>query len=105
MKFIKTIVLFILLTPVLSYAQKNELLLSLSGGINYPMGEFASTAYTITDENTLETQGQFAKLGSAFDFSLNYRLGYYLGFSGRIMGGTNKVNNTAYSDAFKYYLE
>jgi len=104
MNYIKAIILFILISPLFAQAQKNELLLGLSAGINYPMGQFASTDYTITEENTIESQGQFAKLGAAFDFSANYRMGYYLGFAGRIMGGTNKVNTDKYSEALNIIL-
>ena len=90
--------------PLLSFGQKNELLLGLSAGINYPIGDFASTEYVITEDQEINNTGQFALLGTAFDFSANYRLGYYLGFAGRLMGGTNKVNNTEYAKALNIIL-
>ena len=93
-----------LFIPLLSFGQKNELLLGLSAGINYPLGDFASTEYVITEDQEINNTGQFALLGTAFDFSANYRLGYYLGFAGRLMGGTNKVNNTEYAKALNTIL-
>ena len=104
MNYLKAIILLILISPFFAQAQKNELLLGLSAGINYPLGQFSSTDYIITEDNSIESQGQFAKLGAAFDFSANYRLGYYLGFAGRVMGGTNKVNTDEYSKALNSIL-
>lgn len=104
MKYIKLITLLILSIPMLVSAQKNELFLGLSAGISLPIGNFASSEYTITEDQNLESTGQFAKLGTAFDLSANYRLGYYLGFSGRVMGGTNKVNTSEYSKALNSVL-
>ncbi len=99
MKNIRLIILILITVPLVTLAQKNELLLGLSAGINIPTGEFASTNYHFDENDAFIPEGQFAKLGSAFDFSANYRLGYFLGFSGRIMGGTNKIDNEAYSIA------
>ena len=99
MRNIRLIIIVLFTLPLVTMAQKNELLLGLSAGINIPMGDFASTDYHFDEDGSFVPDGQFAKLGSAFDFSANYRLGYFLGFAGRIMGGTNRVNNEAYSTA------
>lgn len=81
-------------------------MLGLSIGMGMPLGDFASNEYTI-DETTNEftPEGQFAKNGLAFDFSASYRLGYYAGFAGRIIGGTNKTENGIYSDAMTEILQ
>ena len=99
MKYTRLLLLLILLLPFMVHAQKNELLVGLSAGISLPFGEFASSDYTITSDQNFENTGQFAELGTAFDISANYRLGYYLGFAGRVMGGTNKVNTSEYANA------
>jgi len=105
MKFLKRLVIFLFFIPIVTSAQKNELMLSLSAGISSPLGDFTSTEYVIDDDGNINNSGQFAKLGGAFDFSLDYRLGYYLGFAGRIMGGTNGVDTKAYSDALNSILK
>jgi len=99
------LILCLAILPLFSLAQKDELLLGLSMGVNYPLGDFASTEYAITGLEAPDTQGQFAKTGLAFDFSASYRLGYYLGFAGRIMGGTNKTHNSKYTDAINEVLD
>jgi len=99
MKYSTLLLLLTLLASVVVKAQKNELLVGLSAGISLPIGEFASSEYTINKDHNFENTGQFAELGTAFDVSANYRLGYYLGFAGRVMGGTNKVNTSEYSKA------
>jgi len=104
MNQIKLLVLLLFVIPTLSYSQKNELLLGLSAGINMPLGDFASSEYVITEDQEINSTGQFAVLGTAFDFSANYRLGYYLGFAGRLMGGTNKTDNTEYAIALNTIL-
>lgn len=98
-------IVLIAILPIISFAQKDELLLGLSIGVNQPLGDFASTEYTIDGLQEPDTKGQFAKTGLAFDFSASYRLGYYVGFAGRIMGGTNKTDNSAYTDAIDEVLE
>lgn len=97
-------ILIIALLPLFSFAQKNELMLGLSIGLNQPLGEFASTEYTVIGLQEPDTKGQFAKTGLAFDFSASYRLGYYLGFAGRIVGGTNKTDNSKYTEAINEVL-
>lgn len=104
MKNFKIILLVLFILPVISFAQKNELMLGLSIGINNPLGDYASSDYILNDDNTIEAKGQFAKLGTAFDFSANYRVGYYLGFAGRFMGGTNKINTIQYSEIINSLL-
>jgi len=94
----RILLILITLIPILTFAQKDELMLGLSIGMSAPMGDFANNQILITDNGDLETNGQFAKNGLAFDFSANYRLGYYLGFAGRILGGTNKIDLKQYND-------
>ncbi|NPD48049.1 MULTISPECIES: outer membrane beta-barrel protein [unclassified Lentimicrobium] len=101
----KLIILIIAILPLLSFSQKNELMLGLSIGMSSPLGDFASNEYIIDENNELISQGQFAKTGLAFDFSASYRLGYYAGFAGRIIGGTNKTDNGTYSDAMTEILQ
>lgn len=102
----KLAIIFIALLPLIVFSQKDELMLGLSIGMGYPLGEFASNEYAI-DESSQEftPEGQFAKTGLAFDFSASYRLGYYAGFAGRIIGGTNKTDNGTYSDAMTEILQ
>ena len=99
MKYLRVFLLSIIILPFISFAQKDELLIGLSVGVNNPIGDFASNEWSINEDNTLETQGEFAKLGTAFDLSANYRIGYYFGFSARILGGTNKIDTKEYSNA------
>jgi len=101
----RLIIVLIAILPILSIAQKDELLLGLSIGVNLPLGDFANTEYTIDGLQEPDTKGQFAKTGLAFDFSASYRLGYYVGFAGRLMGGTNKTDNSKYTDAIDEVLE
>jgi len=103
MKIFKILFLVLLMSPILSMAQKNELMLGLSIGTNIPMGDFASKEYTIED-GAFKPKGQFAKIGTAIDFSASYRLGYYLGFAGRITGGINGVDTKTYSEALNKEL-
>lgn len=103
MKF-KILFIFILILPILSIAQKNELMLGLSIGGSVPMGDFANNEISLSEDGTIETNGQFAKTGLAFDFSASYRLGYYFGFAGRILGGTNKIDLTDYNDIIDQQL-
>lgn len=103
MKRISIIILALL--PLFVFSQKDELMLGLSIGMGYPLGDFASNEYTIDANNELVSQGQFAKTGLSFDFSASYRLGYYAGFAGRILGGTNKTDNATYSDAMTEILQ
>lgn len=100
----KAIVLLLILIPLLNFAQKDELLLGLSIGLSNPMGDFAKNEIMINDNGELETNGQFAKNGLAFDFSANYRLGYYFGFAGRILGGTNKIDLNEYNNILEEQL-
>jgi hypothetical protein len=102
---IKIIIIIIAILPLLSLAQKNELLLGLSIGMNQPLGEFTNNEVYLNDAGELVTEGQFAKTGLAFDLSVDYRMGYYLGFAGRIMGGTNKIDVKTYTDVINQGLE
>lgn len=101
---LKIILIFILTLPILTIAQKNELMLGLSIGGSVPMGDFAKNEISLSDEGYIVTNGQFAKTGLAFDFSASYRLGYYFGFAGRILGGTNKIDLSGYNDLIDQQL-
>lgn len=101
---LKIILIFILTLPILTIAQKNELMLGLSIGGSVPMGDFANNEISLSDEGYIVTNGQFAKTGLAFDFSASYRLGYYFGFAGRILGGTNKIDLSGYNDLIDQQL-
>mgnify|MGYP002640180649 CR=1 FL=1 len=103
MKIHKYLIIALLL-PMLGFSQKDELMLGLSIGLSQPLGEFASNEYSIDDEGNFQSDGQFAKQGLAFDFSASYRLGYYFGFAGRLLGGTNKVDTKTYTDAINKEL-
>jgi len=100
----KVLFILIMLLPILSFGQKNELMLGLTIGGGVPMGDFANNEINISDDGYIETNGQFAKSGLAFDFSASYRLGYYFGFAGRILGGTNKVDLSGYNDIIDQQL-
>lgn len=102
----KLAILLIALLPIIAFSQKNELMVGVSIGMGYPLGDFASNEYTINETSQEFTpEGQFAKNGLAFDISANYRLGYYAGFAGRLIGGTNKTDNGTYSDAMTDILQ
>lgn len=101
----RILIILIALLPIISFAQKDELILGLSIGMSQPIGEFADNNVFINDEGELVTEGQFAKTGLAFDFSANYRLGYYLGFAGRVLGGSNKLDVKGYTDVINEGLE
>jgi len=97
--------ILIILLPLLSFGQKNELMLGLSIGGSIPLGDFANNKISLSDEGNIETEGEFAQTGLAFDFSADYRLGYYFGFAGRILGGTNKVDLSELNDIIDQQLE
>ncbi len=101
----RIIVFIIALLPILSFAQKNELLLGLSIGMNQPLGDFTNNEVYLNDDGELVTDGQFAKTGLAFDISADYRMGYYFGFAGRLLGGTNKIDVKTYTEAVNEGLE
>lgn len=101
----KIILMIVVLLPIFTFAQKDELLLGLSIGMSSPLGDFANNEIMVTDDGYLETNGQFAKTGLAFDFSANYRLGYNIGFAGRILGGTNKIELDEYNNIIDEQLE
>lgn len=101
---LKKYLIIVIFLPLLGYSQKDELMLGLSIGLSHPLGEFASNDYSIDENGNFQSDGQFATQGLAFDFSANYRLGYYFGFAGRILGGTNKVDTETYTNAINKEL-